>query len=210
VVLNFVSKTDPIRVRFSIDERRYLRIARRLRELNDAREDGQRSVGGPGLELILADSTVHPHRGRTVGADAAVDPQTGTFTLEADFPNPEELVLAGQFARIRATVNTIEDAILVPQRSISELQGLFRAYVIGGDGVVELREIELGPKVDQLQVVLGLERGERVALEVMRLRPGQKVAPRLAALDESGAVIEESASEEAGAETPAAEGKTGT
>ncbi len=207
VVLNFVSKTDPIRVRFSIDERRYLRIARRLRELNDASGVQQR---GPGLELILADSTVHPHRGRTVGADAAVDPQTGTFTLEADFPNPEELVLAGQFARIRATVNTIEDAILVPQRSISELQGLFRVYVVGEDGTVELRSVELGPKADQLQVVLGLKPGERVALETMRLRPGQKVVPGLVALDESGAVIEESASQktDAGVASPA-EGKAG-
>ena len=207
VVLNFVSKTDPIRVRFSIDERRYLRIARRLRELNDASGVQQR---GQGLELILADSTVHPHRGRTVGADAAVDPQTGTFTLEADFPNPEELVLAGQFARIRATVNTIEDAILVPQRSISELQGLFRVYVVGEDGTVELRKIELGPKADQLQVVLGLKPGERVALEIMRLRPGQKVSAGLVALDESGAVIEESASKKTDAEvTSPAEGKAG-
>jgi membrane fusion protein (multidrug efflux system) len=187
VVLNFVSLTDPIRVRYSIDERSYLRLARRLREIE---EDG---VSGSvrGLDLILADGTVHPHKGKLVAADAAVDPTTGTFTLEADFPNPKDLVLAGQFARVRGVVEVRKGALLVPQRSISELQGQFRVYVIDEGGTVELRPVEPGPKIDQLQIVeAGLQPGERVALDVMRLRPGLEVVPQLARLDESGAVRE--------------------
>jgi multidrug efflux pump subunit AcrA (membrane-fusion protein) len=97
--------------------------------------------------------------------------------------------LAGQFARVRAPIETIHDALLIPQRSVSELPGIFRVYVVGAEGSVELREVVLGPKVDQLQVVRsGLEPGERVALEIMRLGPGMTVEPTHVALDARGAV----------------------
>ena len=186
VVLNFVSKTDPIRVRFSIDERRYLKIARRIRD--DGLTGGE-DRDAP-IELILADGSRHPHRGRATAADAAIDPATGTFTVEADFPNPDGIVLAGQFARVRTVMEMRPDALLVPQRSVSELQGQFRVYVIGNSGEVELRPVTLGPKVDRLVVVeSGLEPGDRVSLEVMRLREGETVAPVLTALDASGAPL---------------------
>jgi membrane fusion protein (multidrug efflux system) len=184
VVLNYVSKTDPIRVRFSIDERRYLQLARTLREREKA--------GAPdvdrGLDLVLADGTQYGHRGHIVALDAAVDPATGTFTMEADFPNPEQLVLAGQFARVRAVAETLPAALLVPRRSVTELQGNFRVFVVGDDGKVELRPVELGPVVDSLQVVTkGVSAGERVAYEgVQRLREGIQVTPTLVALDASG------------------------
>lgn len=175
VVLNFVSLTNPIRVRFAIDERRYLQFARRLRA-NEASEEAPQDR--PGLELILADGTIHEYRGWPVATDAAIDPQTGTFTLEADFQNPDDIVLAGQFARIRAVVETIPDALLIPGRAISELQGGFRVYVVGADGGVELRPIELGPTIGNLRVVSsGLAAGEQVALDTMRLRPGMTVVP---------------------------------
>ncbi len=188
VVLNLVSQTDPIRVRFSIDERRYLQFARRLIELRNASPEQQQRLGA-GLELILADGTLHEHQGSPVATDAAVNPGTGTFTIEADFPNPDNLVLAGQFARIRAVVETRKQALLVPQRSITELQGNFRVFVVAEDGSVELRQVELGPKIDQLQIIeSGLNPHERVALEgVQRLKPDMTVAPELVELDESGA-----------------------
>ncbi|MCZ6714721.1 MAG: efflux RND transporter periplasmic adaptor subunit [Deltaproteobacteria bacterium] len=185
VVLNFVSQTDPIRVRFAIDERRYLKFARQLIELSSKGEERQRK----GLDLILADGTMHTHRGHIVATDAAVNPTTGTFTLEADFPNPNNLVLAGQFARVRAVVETRKDALLIPQRCISELQGNFRVFVVARDGSVELRQVQLGPKIARLQIVeSGLNPGERVALEgLLRLKANMKVVPKLAQLDDSGA-----------------------
>ncbi len=185
VVLNFVSQTDPIRVRFAIDERRYLKFARQLIELSARGMERQRK----GLDLILADGTMHRYRGHIVATDAAVNPTTGTFTLEADFPNPNNLVLAGQFARVRAVVETRKDALLIPQRCISELQGNFRVFVIAQDGNVELRKVQPGPKIAQLQIVeSGLKLGERVALEgLLRLKAGLKVVPKLAQLDDSGA-----------------------
>ena len=186
VVLNFVSQTDPIRVRFAIDERRYLRFARQLIEMSARGEEQQRE----GLDLILADGTLHKFRGQVIATDAAVNPTTGTFTLEADFPNPNNLVLAGQFARVRAVVETRKNALLIPQRCINELQGNFRVFVIAQDGSVELRQVQPGPKIAQLQIVeSGLNPGERVALEgVLRLKADMKVVPKLARLDDSGAL----------------------
>jgi membrane fusion protein (multidrug efflux system) len=187
VVLNYVSLTDPIRVRFAIDERSYLRLARRLRDLQNSMEEGADGSASEGteLELILADGTLHEYRGRTVAYDAAIDPSTGTFTLEADFPNPHELVLAGQFARIRAEMETVKGALLIPQRSIRELQGIFQVFVVASDGTVELRTIEVGAKVGMLQIATsGLKAGEQVAMDSMRLKAGMTVAPKVQAVEE--------------------------
>jgi len=177
VVLNDVSQTDPIRVRFSINEREYLRFSRELS--TQMREmDGQQK-GRAGLQLILADDTIHEHVGRVVSFDATVDPTTGTLTLEADFPNPDRLVLPGQFARVRAVVEERKDALAVPQRAVLEIQGLFQLAVVGDDGTVELRRVEMGPRVDEQWIVdSGLKAGERIAIEgLQRLRTGMKVVP---------------------------------
>ena len=184
VVLNFVSQTDPIRVRFAIDERRYLMFARQLRDVAEDQE-----TAGARLRLILADGTVHEYEGHTVATDAAVNPTTGTFTLEADFPNPDNIIIAGQFARVRAVVETRRNALLIPQRCISELQGKFRVFALTPDGRVQLRQVQPGPKIGSLQIIeSGLEPGERVALDAALLRDGMKVVGKLAEPDESGAL----------------------
>ena len=186
VVLNSVSQTDPIRVRFSINEREYLRFRREFSSEMRAL-DGQRA-GKSELQLILADGTIHQHGGRVVNFDASVDPTTGTLTLEADFPNPARLVLPGQFARVRAVVEERKGALAVPQRAVMETQGLFQLAVVGGDGRVELRRVEMGPRVDKLWIVdSGLAAGERIALEgLQRLRTGMQVKPKQAAASGTG------------------------
>ena len=183
VVLNVVSRTDPIRVRFSINEREYLRFSRDFA----ARRRTAEETGEPqtALELFLADGTVHAHGGHVVSLDAAIDPATGTLTLEADFPNPERLVLPGQFARVRGVIETRRGALAVPQRAVMETQGLFQLAVIGRDGSVELRRVEMGPRVDKMWIVdSGLEAGEWVALDgLQRLRTGMKVVPKQQSAD---------------------------
>lgn len=175
VVLNVVSRTDPIRVRFSINEREYLQFSRRL--ASEMRNIDTKDATDAGLQLILADSTIHPQRGRIVTFNAAIDPTTGTLTLEADFPNPERLVLPGQFARVRGMVEMRSGAIAVPQRAVMETQGLFQVAVVADDNTVELRRVEMGPRTDGLWIVdSGLQVGERIALEgLQRLRTGMSV-----------------------------------
>ena len=178
VVLNVVSQTDPIRVRFSINEREYLRFRREFGDkLRGAETDTPRANG---LQLILSDGSIHEHRGHIVSFDAAIDATTGTLTLEADFPNPERIVLPGQFARVRGVLEERVGALAVPQRAVMETQGIFQLVVVGDDGTVDLRQVQMGPRVgDQWIVESGLEPGERVALEgLQRMRPGVKVVPK--------------------------------
>ena len=185
VVLNVVSRTDPIRVRFSINEREYLTFARRFAET--MRKIDDENPQGRGLKLILSDGTIHDQPGQIVNFDAAIDPTTGTLTLEADFANPERVILPGQFARVRGVIETRRGAIAVPQRAVIETQGLFQLAVVGADDVVELRRVEMGPRTPDGWIVdSGLEAGERIALEgLQRLRTGAKVAPK--AQDVAGA-----------------------
>lgn len=180
VVLNYVSRNDPIRVRFSINERDYLRLARQFAELRE--QFGKEEVDeADSLQLILADGTLHPYKGSIVGYDAAINPTTGTFTMEADFDNPRGIVLAGQFARVRAVTDHREDAVMIPLRAVSELQGTYRVFVVGGDGTVALRMVELGPQVGNLWIIdSGIEAGERVAIEgLLRLQNGAMVNPKV-------------------------------
>lgn len=176
VVLNTLSDIDPIRVRFSISEREYLILARTMiGEAKRSPEERQQRE----LTLILADGSVFEHRGRLSGAAQAIDLETGTYPLEATFPNPDGLLLPGQFARVQALYETLEDVVVVPRRAVVELQGLFQVYVVQPDNSVELRRVQPGPVKDGLQVIeSGLEGGETVIVEGMqRLRPGMQVAP---------------------------------
>jgi membrane fusion protein (multidrug efflux system) len=122
-----------------------------------------------------------------VASDAAMNPETGTFTLEADFPNPEAIVIAGQFARARIAIEKLDDALLVPQRAVAELQGNFRVFVVGQDGMVTLQAVKLGPQVGRMVVVeSGLEVGESVAIEgLLSLKNGVTVTPTLVEFEET-------------------------
>jgi len=175
--LNVVSDTNPIKVRFSIDERTYLLLAKRLAQAGKGSGEQKRLAAG--LELILADGSVHPEKGHVVAMDAVVDSGMGTLTLEAEFPNPEQRVLAGQFARIRVVAEVLEGAMLIPSRSISDMQGKKRVYVVDDKGKVSIRSVELGPEVGTLRVITqGLKPKERIAVDAIRLRPGMTIDPK--------------------------------
>jgi membrane fusion protein (multidrug efflux system) len=186
VILNYVSLIDPIRVRFAINERDYLRLSRLMAERRRMGKEEPASSKTP-IQLLLADGSIHRHTGHVVATDAAINPDTGTFTLEADFPNPDAIVIAGQFARARIPTENRSDALLVPQRAVSELLGNFRVYVVGEDGAVSLRQVELGPQVGRMRLVeSGLKAGERVAIEgLLMLKNGATVTPKLVDFDES-------------------------
>ena len=176
--LTRVSKVDPIRVSFPISEREYLRLASVFRGAVERRE-GARSGG---LELVLADGSVWPHRGRGVPASAGVDPATGTLLVRGEFPNPDYVLRPGQYARVRAVTETKTAALLVPQRAVAETQGVFQVAVVGPDDKVELRVVEPGIRSGAMQVIdKGVSAGERVVVEgIQKVRPGTVVSPKTA------------------------------
>jgi membrane fusion protein (multidrug efflux system) len=175
VVLNTVSKTDPIHVRFPIGEQEYLEIARSLPRVED-RQEKDAAAKVP-LQLVLADGTIHPYEGQVVYVERAIDASTGTLMIEAAFPNPELVLRPGQYGRVRAVVDVLRDARLVPQRAVQELQGQFQVWVVKDDDTVEPRQIEMGRRVDQMWVVRdGVSPGERIVVDgIQRLRSGMTV-----------------------------------
>jgi membrane fusion protein (multidrug efflux system) len=180
-LLTQISKVDPIHVRFTVPESDYHYYARR-----DA-ERKTRGGGGLPLEMVLADGSVHPHPGSFVFVDRNVDAQTGTILLEASFANPGGIVRPGQYARVRAGVDLKKGAILVPQRAVQELQGTYSVAVVGADGTVEQRMIQVGERIGSLWVVdSGLQSGDRVVVEgVQKVRSGVKVEAEMVNIDDS-------------------------
>lgn len=170
-LLTTISTIDPIHVRFSISERDYLKFAR-------AGKRGDNDTEG-NFELILADGSVHGHRGSLLFADRVVDAATGTLLLEAQFPNPDRLVRPGQYGRVRVPIDEKKGAILVPQRAVRELQATFSVAVVSRDGVVSMRTVQPGARVDSLWAIdSGLAAGEQVVVEGMqKVRDGMNVKP---------------------------------
>lgn len=172
-VLTTVSQVDPIKVLFSISEQEYLRFA-------DSIQLDQAKQRGANLEMILADGSVHPHRGTASIANREVDVKTGTMTIISTFPNPDLRLRPGQYAKVRATVETRSGALLVPQRSVQEIQGTFQVAVVGADNKVAMRTVKPGPRVDNEWVIdEGLNPGERVIVEgLQKVRDGVVVDPK--------------------------------
>jgi membrane fusion protein (multidrug efflux system) len=172
--LTTVSKLDQVRVAFPLSEREYLRFAQAFR--STAEGSPQREAR---LELILADDSIWPHRGRAVPAAAGVDPKTGTLQIRGEFPNPDLILRKGQYARVRAVIEVREGALVVPQRAVSELQGVFQVAVVGSDDKVSMRVVQPGPRYQSDQVIeKGLEPGERVVAEgLQKVRDGVLVNP---------------------------------
>ena len=178
-VLTSVSQVNPIKVYFSISEQEYLSLAERIRS-GAAGADMLRSKSSVPLQLTLANGSVYPHQGRILFPDRQVDPQTGTIRIGGAFVNPGNILRPGQFGRIRAMTAFNENALLIPQRAVSELQGRDQVAVVGSDNKVSIRTIETGDRIGELWVVTsGLKAGERVVSEgTSKIRDGELVNPQ--------------------------------
>jgi membrane fusion protein (multidrug efflux system) len=173
-LLATVSSSDPLLVDFNLSEIDYLK-------LTDAATAGHRTSKLI-FELLLSDESKHPYIGSFKFVDRAVDPQTGTMKVEASFPNPGSYLRPGQFARVRVAVAERENAILIPQRAVQELQGAKTVMVVDAENKVSVRSVSLGDQSDRYVIVTnGLSAGERVIVEGMqKVRPGGQVNPSMA------------------------------
>jgi len=182
-LLDTVSSVDPIRVNVTISEAEYLKYAALNKQNRGPKASSQE------LELMLADGSVFPHKGKVVIVDRAVDQKTGTLSMVAEFPNPGGLLRPGQFGSLRAPVETVENAILVPKRAVQEIQGAKSVLVVGADNIVALRTIRPGETVGQFLIVRdGVKPGERVIVEgIQKAQPGVKVTPTVAAAGSTSA-----------------------
>jgi membrane fusion protein (multidrug efflux system) len=173
-VMATVSAADPIYVDVSIAEQDYLRFAR-----EKAGKSGGQSAG-QNLELILGDGSVYPKHGRVLSVNREVDVKTGTIAVRAEFPNPGSLLRPGQYAKIRAVTENLKDALVIPQRSVIELQGIYQVGVVGSDNKVAIRQVKTGPQIgDSWVITSGLQPGDKVVVDgLQRLRDGMTVTPQ--------------------------------
>jgi len=168
-VMTTVSSVNPIYVDVNIAEQDYLRLGR---------EKSSRP-GRTKLELILGDGTVFPHLGQPLFVNREVDSRTGTIQVRGQFTNPGNVLRPGQYARIRAATQLRKGALLIPQQSVSELQGVYQVGIVAADNKVTIKTVTLGPQFGDMWVVeSGLQAGENVVVDgLQRVKSGMVVAP---------------------------------
>ena len=180
-LLNTISQVNPILFRCAIAEAEYLRLAR-------ASAGKDRSVEKKfGVELILADGTVFAHKGRLDAIERAVDAATGTLTGQFSFPNPERILRPGQYGKARLVTDLKQDALLVPQLAVQEIQGLYNVMVVKPDSTVDQRMVKAGERVGNLWVIdSGLKAGEKIIVEgLQKVKPGVQVSAKTVKLEEA-------------------------
>jgi membrane fusion protein (multidrug efflux system) len=169
--LTTVSTVNPIKAYVAVSEQEYMQ----------AQESRKRQVGGKvPLELILADGSVFPQKGEFAFADRQVDVRTGTIRVATTFSNPNNILRPGQFARIRAQMGLKKNALLIPQRAVTELQGRYLVASIGADNKVEIKQVKAAERYGQLWVIdEGLKSGDKVVAEgIQKVKEGMVVSPK--------------------------------
>src|SRR2546427_10215497 len=174
--LTTVSTVDPIKVYFTLSEQQYLNFTKR--NLIEARRGA--SVVQIELELILSDGSTYPEKGSFFFADRQVDPKTGAIRMAGIFPNPGNVLRPGQYGRVRAVTATKSDALLIPQRAVTELQGSYQVAVVGSGNKIEMRAIKVGDRSGSMWIIEdGLKAGEIVVVEgTQKIKPGAVVNPK--------------------------------
>jgi len=182
-VLTSVSQLDPIKVYFYISEQEYLALSARAR--SRGRADLLTSGNRIALKMTLSNNQVYPQSGHIVFVDRSVTSQTGSLRIAATFKNPGNLLRPGQYARISAQTDLLQNAILVPQRAVNELQGMYQVVAVGSDDVAHIKTVKLGPQVGkEIVIESGLQAGEHVVTEGLdKIKDGMKVAPQAANLN---------------------------
>lgn len=183
VILNTVSETNNVKVQFFLTESEYLTIIREIDAIKKRRHlsPDEKLVSGQkaSLELLLADGSVYDHKGTIDFVNRNVDPTTGSMLVQGNFPNPDLILRPGLFAKVRVEMDVREDALLIPQRCVMELQGQFSVYVVNDSSKVESKTIVPGEKMGDLWLVeKGLNAGEKIVIDALqKVRSDMLVKP---------------------------------
>lgn len=175
-LLATVVKSDTVRVDFSMTALDYLRS--KARNVNLGHKDSTRKWD-PYITVTLADDSQYPFRGLVDFADPQVDPRTGTFSVRAEMPNPEHILLPGQFTKVKLLLDVRENAVVVPSKALVIEKGGAYLFVVRPDSIVEKRFVETGPELgNSIVIERGLVQGEDIVTEgYHKLSHGMKVQP---------------------------------
>ncbi|WP_281322952.1 efflux RND transporter periplasmic adaptor subunit [Flavobacterium aestivum] len=175
-VLNTVSDLGDVRVRFTMSEQEYLRIFREI-----TKKDSNLKGAGKSISLILSDGSEYSEKGKISFADRQIDPTTGAVTFEAAFANPDQLIRPGQFVKVHVVTDVRKSALIIPKRSVIEMQGFYQVYVLGNGNKVDMKMIQIGPSYKDSYIVTdGLTANDKVALGgTSLLKSGSVVTPKI-------------------------------
>lgn len=175
-VLNTVSDLGDVRVRFTMSEQEYLRIFREI-----TKKDSSLKGAGKSISLELSDGSIYSEKGKISFADRQIDPTTGAVTFEAAFANPDQLIRPGQYVKIHVVTDVRKNAIVIPQRSVIEMQGIYQVYVVGNDNKVDMKMVQIGPSYKDSYLVLdGLTANDKVAMGgTSLLKSGSVITPKI-------------------------------
>ena len=182
VILNTVSRTDTMRVQFSISEAMYLELAKAYRARQTAEEvakevdQGSRSTK---VVLILGDGSIYEESGQIDFVNSQINTTTGSLLIQASFPNPSGLLRPGLYAKVRIQLSIAEDAILIPQRSLTELQGQYSVMTANAENKIEVKPVVIGKRIGDMVIIeQGLNVGEKVVIDALqKVRPGMEIVP---------------------------------
>ncbi|MDR7369889.1 efflux RND transporter periplasmic adaptor subunit [Flavobacterium aquidurense] len=175
-VLNTISDLGDVRVRFTMSEQEYLRIFREL-----SKKNSDLKGAGKSISILLSDGSLYPEKGKISFADRQIDPSTGAVTFEAAFSNPEQLIRPGQYVKVQVVTDVRKNALIIPQRSVIEMQGISQVYVVGKDNKVEMKAVQIGPAFKDSYIILdGLTADDKVALGgTSLLKSGSVITPQI-------------------------------
>ncbi|MCD4725275.1 MAG: efflux RND transporter periplasmic adaptor subunit [Bacteroidales bacterium] len=182
VILNTVSETSNVKVRFYITETAYLYLSREYIEKMSLMVEGEPDPERePNIELILSDGSIYKEKGTFDFIDRGIDASTGSILIQANFPNPKLILRPGLYAKVKVVARNIKDAILIPQRCIMELQGLHSVYVVNDSNIIESRQVTTGPTIgDYWLIEEGLKANEKVVIDALqKVRPDMTIVPEV-------------------------------
>ena len=178
VILNTVSETDSVKVKFFVTEAEYIKFAKRhIEKENDTTSN--RKVKKSVVKLQLADGELYNYDGKIDFVDRNIDETTGSIMVQASFPNPDRLLRPGLYSKIKVQTDEIKDAIIIPQRCLIELQGQMSVLLVNDSNKVVSRPVEVEYKAGDLAAISsGLEEGDRIVIDALqKVRNGMVVNP---------------------------------
>ena len=178
VILNTVSDISNIRVQFFLSENEYLRIAEKY---SKAQRDSTKGaeVKKIAVELYLSNGNLFNQKGLLDFIDRNIDTSTGTILVQATFPNPDKIIRPGQFVRVKVKVMDLQDALLVPQKCLIELQGQYSVLIVNKENKIETVQVVIGEKIPGYTIIKsGIKSGDQLILEgLQKAKPGLAVIP---------------------------------
>lgn len=187
VILNVVSDISKMRVEFFLTEAEYLTIARNFEQSvsDDGSFDRENPKNQDNLTLILADGTTYEEKGSVEFLGRAIDSETGSILVQASFNNNKGLLRPGMYAKIRVEFEIAEDAILIPQKCVTELQGQYSVFVVEKGNMVKARQVKILDKIGDLWLIKeGLAANEQVVIDgLQKVATGMEIRPVVTTFD---------------------------